>query len=362
MLLTSDQNTAVSNCVALLSEKYHSYKPRVYRLGGYAGTGKTTCAESIVHMVSNSISCAYTGKASWRLIEKGVPGATTIHKAIYRYDIKRKKFFLKDEVLGEYFLVDEGSMIGAKIWADLLSFRKPIIVIGDPGQLQPVADDDPHLMHDPDYVLTKVHRQAMLSGITQLATNIREQHQWQSEYPDVTLRTGRRDRQVTNDDLMTHDVVLCGWNDTRVKLNEKYRRLKGYTGLLVNGERIIILRNNYDHSVFNGQMFTVLGSSRVNGKFHIAECVDDMGTKKTFKLTTGQFHNPKSPKFAPDQSFVHADYGYAITVHKSQGSEWDNVLVVDEDGGDYWDQTRWRYTAVTRAAKNLTLLSKGYNG
>jgi len=363
--LTDQQETGVSSCVDLLTKKHFEYGHQVFRLGGYAGTGKTTCAQEIVRQCPSPISCAFCGKAAWRLIEKGVPGATTIHKAIYRYDMKLKRFFLKEEVNGEYFLIDEGSMVGAKIWNDILSFRKPIIIIGDPAQLQPVADDDPQLMSYPDYVLTEPHRNALKSGIIQMSMDIRLGKPIHEEYPDVEIRRGRRAHQPTHDDIMNHDVMLCGWNNTRVNLNRKYRKLKGLSGILQKGERIIVLRNDYTHDVFNGQMFEVLEATNM-GKTTYVECKDVMGTTYRLQLVNKQFGNPKGPKFTEDPELVYADYAYATTVHKYQGSEADNVLVIDEDGTfwdnglgvtrTFWDQQRWQYTAVTRAAKNLTML------
>ena len=358
MVLTTEQDTAVRSCVGLLTEQHFEPGHRVFRLGGYAGTGKTTCAEYIVDAVQYPIPCAYCGKAAARMIEKGVSGATTIHRAIYTYDMKRKRFFKKDEVLGEYFLIDEGSMVGSKIWADILSFRKPVIIIGDPGQLQPVGDDDPHLMRDCDYVLQEPHRQALKSGIIQYATDIRKGFETQEAYPDVEIRRTRRGHRPTDDDIVGNDIMLCGWNNTRVDLNIRYRNIMGLKGLISEGERIIVLRNDYSHNVFNGQMFTVLHADPIGSDVHMVECVDALGVHHSFSVGNAQFNAQKGPKWTNGASTVFADYAYCTTTHKAQGSEWDNVLVVDEDGGDLWDQTRWRYTAVTRAAKKLTMLGR----
>ena len=94
---------------------------------------------------------------------------------------------------------------------------------------------------------------------------------------------------------------------------------------------------------------------------------DEIGLKHRFALWKEPFTNPmfetlygKQPKIPTTYTerksvqLVWATYGYVITTHKSQGSEWDSVLVQDEwMPPTVWDMKRWRYTAITRAAKKL---------
>ncbi len=321
----------------------------LFKIGGYAGTGKTTVAKSIVDYFGRVICCAFTGKAAYRLREKGLANTSTIHRAIYRYDASTMSFKLKndEDIEGSYFLIDEGSMISGELWRDLNSFGKPLILLGDPGQLAPIGSD-PALMREPDVVLHRIHRQAAGSGIIQFATNIRLNiHKQYMDYSNVDIV---RERGPSDSDLFWADIILCGYNGTRHHLNKTVRRLRGLHGLLCVGEKIIVVSNNYDFGVFNGQILTVQSIKEQTREQTIALCSTDDGVILELPLLNDVFGGKIKPFY--DASVVMADYGYCITCHKSQGSEWDNVIVIDEQC-QKWDATRWRYTAITRAAENL---------
>jgi exodeoxyribonuclease-5 len=346
--LTTEQQSAVDSAVETINKG-----GQLYRIGGYAGTGKTTVAKSIVEQLENPCCCAFTGKAAYRLREKGLDGTMTIHRAIYDYDPGSKKFHLKPYIEESYFLIDEGSMISLDLWRDLQSFGRPVIMLGDPGQLEPVGSD-PRLMHEPDVVLNQIHRQAADSGIIQFATNIRlRTHRPDMTYRDVEVVRGAKPCQ---NDLEHADIVLCGYNRTRIRYNTAIRKMRGFDGLLQQGEKIIILRNNIELGVFNGQILTV-DDVEPEGTISVtAHCVTDDGERLALPLLKKQFNNMKLEQ-GDFRSIALADYGYCITVHKSQGSEWDSVLVIDEQC-EYWNATRWRYTAITRAAKELKYFVK----
>jgi exodeoxyribonuclease-5 len=344
IILTDEQEHAVNMAVDTINDG-----GMLFKIGGYAGTGKTTVAKSIVEQLNGVISCAFTGKAAYRLREKGLSNTSTIHRAIYKYDASTMSFELKDDedIEGHYFLVDEGSMVSGELWRDLTSFGMPLILLGDPGQLEPIGSD-PALMREPDVILQRIHRQAAGSGIIQFATNVRLcTHQPGMEYSNVEIFRGHR---PSDSDLFWADIVLCGYNRTRHRLNKTVRRLRGLDGLLCVGERIIILRNNYDYGVFNGQILTVESIQEQTTERTLALCSTDDGITLPLPLFNDIFGGKTNPFY--DTSVVMADYGYCITCHKSQGSEWDNVIVIDEQCPK-WDATRWRYTAITRAAENL---------
>jgi exodeoxyribonuclease-5 len=302
-VLTVMQQAAVDAAVKSIESK-----ATLFRIGGYAGTGKTTVAKYIVEKQPGCMPCAFTGKAANRLREKGLGGTQTIHKTIYDYDRSAHKFNLKPSVDGDWFLIDEGSMVSRELWTDLLSFKKPIVMLGDPGQLEPVGDD-PRLMHKPDLILDQIHRQAEGSGIIQFATDIRKKYPLQPDYGmDVIMGQGR----PTIGDLKWADIVLCGMNRTRHKINGIIRQLRGYSGLLQPGEQIICLKNNMEVGVFNGQLWTI--------EEIIGDCGDTLEVKVSmddgmtinlmlFKPQFGQ--NPIGLKELPkDRSVIIADYGY----------------------------------------------------
>ena len=349
MNLTPEQRNAITKAVDAIGEG------SLFRIGGYAGTGKTTIAKYIVASIPGAMVCAFTGKAANRLAEKGLPMARTIHSTIYDYDPHRRKFHLKDksDISGRYFLIDEGSMVSRQLWEDVNSFQKPIIVLGDPGQLEPIGDD-PNLMRDPDVVLYEIHRQGEGSGIITFANDIRcGLSISRIDYPDVEIFYDQRPALT---DAMQADVVICGFNRRRKSINDAFRSAKGYKDTLQAGEKVICLKNNMELGVFNGQMFDVrevkwetdqLISTIVadNG-----DCRDMMFHKLFFGKARTVIDKHSNARNISDA--VVADYGYAITAHKSQGSEWDNVLVIDQQC-PYWDAVRWRYTAITRGSKTL---------
>jgi exodeoxyribonuclease-5 len=347
--LSTEQQAAVDAAIKSVGDG------KLFKIGGYAGTGKTTVAKHIAADISGCMPCAFTGKAAYRLREKGLP-ATTIHSLIYQRDDVRDEFILKMEVEGDWFLIDEGSMISKQIWEDLNTFGLPILLLGDPGQLEPVGND-PKLMHTPDVILEEIHRQKEGNGIIQYATDIRRginPNDFYGDYVDNPDVEGFHGVRPTYADLEWADVVLCGFNRTRVKINQIMRKQKEFTGLLEEDERIICLRNDREQGVFNGQMFTVNRITKTTDIYTWADCLDDMGVTRCLKLFNEQFGRASAPQFREiPKGAVAADYGYCITTHKSQGSEWDNVLVIDEQCPKIWDPVRWRYTAITRASKKL---------
>lgn len=353
MNLTTKQEQAIAYAWASLSED----RP-LYIIGGYAGTGKTTIIKTIAERADEEMGmlpmiCAFTGKAVARLREKGIPTAQTIHRTIFNYDADTESFVPKtrDKLDGDYFLVDEASMISTGLWEALKTYRLPIILVGDPGQLEPIGND-PKLMHSPDIVLDEIHRQAEGSGIIQLADDVRKEvptfgdygpevQVWRHSYPSIA-------------DLLWADVVIVYYNATRHRFNRlvrKYKKSSYFAAFLDKGEQIIVLQNNMEHGVFNGQGLTV--TERVFEEkprsIHCNDGIEDFEIPITPWAFGKQLKNgEKMPWF---QDYVVCDYGYALTCHKSQGSEWDKVVVYDEGGRG--DVKRWQYTAITRAAKEL---------
>jgi exodeoxyribonuclease-5 len=336
-----------------------SFADQMYRFGGYAGTGKTTVIKFIIQaaLKANKIRirvCAFTGKACNVLQRKGVD-AQTMHSLMYYAEEVEPgvfEFFRRHKLEGDpqLVIVDEASMVSTDLFNDLMSFGVPVLFVGDPGQLEPVGDN-PNLMKDCDYVLKTIHRQAADSPILRLATNIR--------FGGIFTRCSGdslvvKDKPLSNSDFLAADIVLCGKNATRGELNDRYRRLNNFTQPMVDGEKIIVLRNNTKWGVFNGMILTVDMVTAEWETFFGVQARDEQGRKYKLKLLKDPFITKRTPERVP-RDYILADYAYAITVHKSQGSEWDNVLVYDE----YLmktDMKRWRYTAITRAAKKLTYL------
>ena len=376
--LTDEQQLAIDTIIKWYNDLSGSPQSKVFKLGGYAGTGKTTVIKALrerlgVEKVSTEVT-AFTGKACAVLRRKGVR-ANTMHSLMYRCEQLDDgfHFYKKDRIDSDpdLLIIDEGSMISTELWNDARSMVRKILVVGDPGQLEPVGDN-PNLMLQPDFTLTKIHRQASESPIITLAQSIRTGG-YLNPGPLVTSPSGLsslliRKKDFSRTDLSASDQIICARNNTRSGWNDNLRmNMPGFVdkGLMV-GEKLIVLRNNQQHRVFNGLLLWVdeiLGEdyirknkwSKDSDKCWIINCHDEVGDRYT-KLPIWQEsfkRKLKDKEYAP-RSVVHADYGYVITCHKSQGSEWDRVFVIDEYmPPTVWDMKRWRYTAITRAAKGL---------
>lgn len=326
---------------------------QIFRVGGYAGTGKTTVLRSVVGGVAPVV--AFMGKAADVLRKKGLPGQT-IHSLIYKWDDSDKRFYKVDKLAGvDWICVDEGSLVGSLLWSDLLSYNKKIIVFGDPAQLEPVGDDDPHLMRNPDVCLTEIHRTGN-DSLLDLATSIRE-GSWEGDWGVV----GRPAVGIGEDDLLETDIWLCGFNKTRVRMNTAVRRVRGFTGPFAVGDRLKCTVNDRELGVFNGSMMTVLGFVGAE-RGNLRRCVVEFDGGEVAELTLTVAGLGAESKLSWDTCKRYAgkvcivDYGYCITVHSSQGSEWDRVSVIDEQCR-FWCPNRWRYTAVTRACSDLRVFS-----
>lgn len=335
-----------------------------FRLGGFAGTGKTTLIRWMVNTLRGSVAvCAFTGKAAFVLKKKGI-NASTIHSLIYEpvyvEETKEMKFVLKgpEALFCDLIIVDEASMVSHQLYHDLKSFRKPILFVGDPGQLEPIGDN-PNLLKETDYTIKEVLRQALDSPIVGLATAIRkggstyDPRKFGSKEPELTFSSKR----LTAEQLYAADQIITARNITRTAVNDKFRadkhRLK-FDGL-GEGEKLICLKNDATIGVFNGQIMYV--KKIIDERPLYYEChveTEGIEGQRTLNIWSEPFYRVIGENDRPPKEVAKCDFGYCITCHKAQGSEWDNVLVVDEWMGRAWDMARWRYTAVTRAAKKLT--------
>lgn len=337
-----------------------------FRLGGYAGTGKTTLAKSILADIADNgyvaAVCAPTGKAANVLRKKGVHDAKTIHSTIYRpLDPDRpsaaewvlKRDYEMDQI--DLFVVDEASMVATDLYNDLRSFNKPILFIGDPGQLEPVGEN-PRIMEEPDFVLQTIHRQAEGNPILQLAKAVREGGVPRLGFKHPQLVTTKWPLPMKN--LLQADQVLCGTNAMRRNWNTAIRTEKGMRAdkLVCQGEKLIVLRNDAQLGIYNGQILhvTEVGREYSDCIYVTAEDLDSDIRYRDLRLWKPGFEGvtPSRENRLP-RKMAYVDYGYVITCHKSQGSEWDNVVVIDPGQIATWDMRRWRYTAITRAAKAL---------
>lgn len=326
-------------------------------------TGKTTIITSLLRFWKNVSVVAPTGKAVNRLKQVGIEGATTIHGLMYRpwEDAEGKTHFSKQPSIKavDTLICDEASMVNQYVFNDILSYSKPILFVGDHGQLEPIGEN-PNLMKDPDVRLEKIHRQAESNPIIRLAAAWREGREQQvfaaiekkgrwSDAEGKCVVTSRRDFDGYARSGMQ---LICGFNSTRHRLNNLVRQHRDFGGPTPQtGEKLICLQNNKQFGIFNGQQATVIEAWRPrDGRIDLELELDD-GTLITAPCLVGQF-GANSIKDHKDRGVALFDFAYCITAHKSQGSEWPGVVVLEEIMGS-WNPRRWRYTTTTRASEQL---------
>jgi len=369
--LTDEQQAAVT---AILHWFDNEPLSREFKLGGFAGTGKTTILKHLIHELetrkqpTHIAVMAFTGKAASVLRSKGVRSACTIHSTIYQanththpvtFSLRHKN---DDQIYHlNLFIIDEASMVSTELYNDLKTFNKKILFVGDPGQLEPVGKN-PNLMGKPNLVLKKIHRQAENSDIIQLSCDIRQGFPVMVRKPKDGAVCIKKKSLLSEEAIASHSQSICARNTTRQFWNANMRRHFKRDGIIAVGEKLICLKNDPEIGMFNGLMFTVSEIVHVVDGCITVNAIEE-GTNRVhhkLKLWTRGITEPKlNPMTVKEdrcpKGWAQVDYGYVITCHKSQGSEWESVLVIDEPmPAHVWDMKRWRYTAVTRASKFLT--------
>lgn len=345
---------------------------QVFRLFGFAGTGKTTLARHLAEGVDGKVVFgAFTGKAAHVLRQKGCEDAATLHSLIYRPAGKSEEdeeegeqplFAIRRDAPAseaELIIIDECSMVDEELGQDLLSFRKPVLVLGDPAQLPPVKGGGFFTDHEPDVMLTDVHRQAEDNPIIRMSMDVREGRVLErGRYGDSSIiARGDIDAQA----ILDADQVLVGMNRTRKLYNNRIRELLGYRDWRpAAGEKLVCLRNDKKKGLLNGGTWCVAASrSPRKGMLRLdVEPDDEVLAKKVLVSVTPEFFQGtyEALPYAKRRRSDEFDYGYALTVHKSQGSQWDHVVLFDESGAFREHRDRWLYTGITRAAETLMIV------
>lgn len=380
----------------------NSGKPFFY-LAGYAGSGKTTMARLAVEACGldpddyiQVLYAAYTGKAAMVMNRKGL-NANTVHSLIYKLlelkgADKKPVFGLNPDSPLKYaslLVLDECSMIGEEIARDLISFGTKILVLGDPGQLPPIKSGGYFTERKPDYFLTEIHRQALESAIIRLAHDVRQGGSVPfGDHGDVLkLRLD----EISDEDMIDHDQILTGTHNTRRDLNRHFLQHEGFDVDIPYqpGVKVLCCRNNADYGIFNGMIGRTSSMADRDDiddderffyqSVHVEEGIGD-GYEDTgrMRMNFGEFErhwrDPSDEEEAHDALMLSRpslyngsdhiqqmswDFGYAITVHKSQGSQWPATLLFDDNHLNWLpkDRARLIYTAMTRASDHLTIVT-----
>lgn len=384
--LSEDQQQALNQLVDWLK---NPNKKQFVTLGGYAGTGKTTLIAAFKKELLKSVKdkktqsvkiafCSYTGRATQNLKNKLKESSalsskdtiSTIHGLIYNPIENSNQEIIgwekKDTLEYDLIVIDEASMVDEVIWRDLLSYKIPIIAIGDHGQLAPIKSSF-NLMEKPEIALTQIHRQARDNPIIRVSELIRTNGQLTPDVfsASVIKFSTQDDTQVEMSELLenytTDTLILCGFNSTRVKLNQHIRSNLGFESAKPQrNDRVICLRNNHKKSIYNGMLGTIITVNSIDKDWLEAEIKMD----ETDKLYVGLIFAPQFGSINPI-NFTDArkkavkgdlfDFGYALTVHKAQGSQAKKVVLFEERSKHMTQETwtRWLYTGVTRAIEEL---------
>jgi exodeoxyribonuclease-5 len=341
--------------------------PQVFRLFGYAGTGKTTLARHLAEGVDGTVAFgAFTGKAAHVMRSRGCAGAGTIHSMIYRprgegeegptFAINRDSAAARAALI----VIDECSMVDEELGRDLLSFGKPVLVLGDPAQLPPVSGGGFFTAGEPDVMLTEVHRQAADNPIIRLSMAVRE---------GGTLPYGEHGssrviprRQIGAEAILAADQVLVGLNRTRRAYNGRIRELKAMPGATpAIGDRLVCLRNDKAKGLLNGSGWVVCEVRPPRGELLRYRVVPDepVGYRHEVPVTIHPAYFQDGAEMLSPSERRRSDafdFGYALTVHKAQGSQWDEVVLFNESGAFGEHRSRWLYTGLTRAARRITVV------
>lgn len=358
--------------------------PQWFSYSGAAGVGKGVSARMIVDMLgldkNTYVASAYVGKAVLQLRKNGM-NAVTIHKLIYNAKMvieKDKKtgkpitkfeFELKHRLDKDYRLifVDEAGMVNDDMVKELLSFGVPIIFMGDMNQLPPVFGFST-VLQKPDHILTQIMRQKEDDPIVQLS---------QMVLKGIPIFEGvygksRVVRELTLDKglLTDYDQIICNTHKYREALNTYIRKtLRGFPEERpMIGDKVVCCQNNWeieidDYALTNGMIgyITNIGRQRAHRGYYLIDFAPDffesgkefLDLKVDMKYINMSHADQKNVGRITNEKF---EYGYAITTYKSQGSEFNRVLYFDSFFKDQDTTKRSRYTAITRAREELTIV------
>ncbi len=369
---------------------------------GFAGTGKTTLLKVILEELKDIVLLAPTGKAASRITEVTAVRASTIHRWMYTTitdPVTRQPVFVRRDASeiripeSNLVVIDEASMVGPEEYQNITELQQvlgfSLLFMGDGFQLPPVQkpDEEPFsvladgfLAKDNTVELREITRQAMDSPIIRATLAIRE-----GDPGDALMDLDLVMPEEFEDRLRERqDMIICWKNETRHMLNATIRRVRNIDNGLKTGEPLLILKNNYNLDIYNGEIHTFGGFVDNLGKKEVSTFIGGERKVVELRFSTALLHDKevvlcldvvegKYDKISPSSlekavawwqrnqelSYVHANQGYTLTCHKAQGSEAESVLVCLERDMlrrlATLEGRRWLYTATSRARKDLAI-------
>lgn len=413
MQLTIEQASAFDTIIKWLKHETKS-KP-YFVLSGFAGVGKGYLIKFLYEYLKNenkkvSVN-TLTWKASLVLRSRGVP-SSSIHSTFYIYkeDLRNKNAGLDfrerftDELIAaagklNLIIIDEASMVNNKMRNVILKHKIPVLFVGDCEQLPSIDNSSDNVMDTPDIVLKTVQRQALDSPIIRLSMDIREgKFIPYGPYGDKVTKKRKCDiDEISENLLIKADMLICGKNNTRQELNTLIRDIKGLkrNSCPSTGERLVVLKNSPQHNLYNGMLLKIVHSESANihvkkSRDHLFYYTKDLVPANNDPALQDLFLSElvfENESYIYDRALQNiiiteenknfvatiksnavkkemlegipiVDFGYAMTLHKCQGSSFPKVFIYFEymQGMDSVMKRRWLYTAVTRAEKALVLM------
>ena len=368
---------------------------QVFQYTGGPGTGKSFLLKHIIKELNipwyKIAPMAYTGQAAIVMRSYGLDNAKTIHSWLYEpvidYARNPDGTFVLDSYLNKpikklifvpkhfddiaFFVIDEGSLVPLIMKQEIESRGKKILVTGDINQLPPIYGDSAYLTNGHLYRLTEVMRQKKNSPIIYLAYRALQGLDIEpGVYGNCKVIY---DNELTDQEIIDSDIILCGRNATREMINNNYRHniLQIERTLPVYGERMICRKNNWQIesdgiNIANGLLGTVTrspGLTDFDGKIYRMDFLPLMSDGVFVDLecdykyligTKEEKEEIKNDRFSVGEKF---DYGYAITTHMSQGGQFSKGIYVEEYlRGDI--QNKLNFTGITRFKDSMIYVKK----
>ena len=378
--------------------KLHNNMEQIFQYDGKAGTGKSYIMNEIVRRlglnpINEVAAMSYMGSASLLMRMRGLLNAKTIHSWLYdiqeipmrdssgnimmdnllNVPIKIPKFVPIDRLPEEIklIIIDEGYTVPLKMKNQIERFNKKILVAGDQGQLPPINDTPAYLNNGKIYHLNTVMRQGDRVDIIEIANRLRAGQNLNNGFYGNVLVINKRD--LTDDILVWADAIICGKNSTRDYYNNKMRSILGFRGELPQyGEKVVCRKNNWlqkinldnggEISLVNGLIGTVRNSpdiSSFDGKMFTMDFqpdllpnikFDNLRCNYKYSVSNVQMRETiKNSRYEPGNMF---EFAYALTGWIGQGSQWNNVIYIEEKTHPSI-QNKLNYVGATRAIQNL---------
>ncbi len=326
------------------------------------------------------------------MLKKGNKNVTTLHRLLYKSYLRPDGTYGRkpvDYIPYELIIVDEISMVPKSMMQLLASYPVHIICLGDEAQLPPIyKEQDNHILDNPHIRLTKIMRQAQESEIVRLTMDIREGKPLKPFKGKEVMILNRN--ELNTGMLQWADQIICAKNETRINLNNISRKLNGFdTQEPRDGDKVICtdnyweilseknqepfingtigyLRNpfntffKYPSWIYQKERVPILNgtieiedgdyfSSLDMDKNLIITGQNTIDRKTLYKIMKSKKYNSLIP--------IEVTYGYAITCWKAQGSEFNKVLILEENFPfDREEHKKYLYTACTRAIDKMVLI------